>query len=237
MEDGLTLEYTGEGGNIQDVAIAQANAPVTPTNHYFELEIIDAGAGGSVAIGLAKMTYPLNRHPGWNPGAVGYHADDGKLFKEQGFGEEFGPVCTTGDRMGYGIRYSHCYHDDSAAIENNECESSDSEVSLPEEINMPAMFHYSDDSDDGGLFDDIPPPGLFGGFRFGQPRPLIPRRPIKKSSTKTNDDSPKVTVYFTRNGELVGDTECSVPSGGFYPVVAMLSRGEKIRVDLRPITG
>ena len=47
----------------------------------------------------------------------------------------------------------------------------------------------------------------------------------------------KCTVYFTKNGEKVGERECDVPKGGFYPVVAMLSKGERIRVNLNPITG
>ena len=44
------------------------------------------------------------------------------------------------------------------------------------------------------------------------------------------------TVYFTKNGERVGETECEMPRGGFYPVVAMLSLGEKIRVNFNPLT-
>jgi len=37
---------------------------------------------------------------------VGYHADDGKLFKEKGYGDQFGPTCTEGDTMGCGILFS-----------------------------------------------------------------------------------------------------------------------------------
>ena len=37
-------------------------------NHYFEMEILGTGSLGALAIGLAKTTYPLHRHPGWNPG-------------------------------------------------------------------------------------------------------------------------------------------------------------------------
>ena len=35
--------------------------------------------------------------PGWNKDSIGYHADDGKLFHERGFGANFGPTCTTGE--------------------------------------------------------------------------------------------------------------------------------------------
>ena len=41
-----------------------------------------------------------------SPGAVGYHADDGKLFKAKGHGDPFGPSCTEGDVMGCGIVFS-----------------------------------------------------------------------------------------------------------------------------------
>ena len=53
--------------------------------------------------------------------------------------------------------------------------------------------------------------------------------------TKTNETGCVCTVYFTKNGEHVGSVECSVPRGGFYPVVAMLSGGEKIRVNFEPV--
>ena len=70
------------------------------------MEILGTGTHGALAIGLAKTTYPLHRHPGWNPGAVGYHADDGKVFVERGQGDPFGPTCTEGDTMGCGIQFS-----------------------------------------------------------------------------------------------------------------------------------
>ena len=43
--------------------------------------------------------------PGWNYNSIGYHADDGKLFCENGSGMEFGPTCTAGDRMGCGLDF------------------------------------------------------------------------------------------------------------------------------------
>ena len=233
LEDGLTLEYASEGGNIQDVAIAQANFPINSTNHYFELEILDAGVGGSIAIGLAKLTYPLHRHPGWNPGAVGYHADDGKMFKERGVGMDFGPTCTTGDIMGCGVRFTTLDED----FDDND---SGSDTSIPDEsLGRGAFLHpalyYSDSDEDyeGDIFGGPPP--LFGlrpprGFPRLEP-------PVQQKSQNVTKDGKKITVYFTKNGEELGDTECSVPSGGFYPVVAMLSRGEKIKVNLYPLSG
>jgi len=44
-------------------------------------------------------------------------------------------------------------------------------------------------------------------------------------------------VFFTRNGKTIGKREVRIPKGGFYPTVGMLSSDEKVRVDLRPLTG
>jgi len=47
----------------------------------------------------------------------------------------------------------------------------------------------------------------------------------------------KVEIYFTRNGEVVGRREIRIPKGGFYPTIGMMSCYEKVRVDLRPLSG
>lgn len=234
VEDGLTLEYAGEGGNIQDVSIAQANFPISSTNHYFELEILDSGVTGAIAIGLAKTTYPLNRHPGWNAGAVGYHADDGKLFKEKGMGEEFGPMCTSGDIMGCGVRFTNLEDDD---LLNGY--DSESDTSLPDEVTERRPFHFGDDYSSDEDYEDYfgdPPLGLFGGLRGLPPPPMPLVHSISKQKSK-KEGGRTITVYFTKNGEEIGETECTLPSGGYYPVVAMLSRGEKIKVNLQPFSG
>ena len=44
-------------------------------------------------------------------------------------------------------------------------------------------------------------------------------------------------VFFTRNGKTVGIRQVRIPKGGFYPTVGMLGLNEKVRVDLRPLTG
>ena len=68
------LAYAGRGKTIADVGLAQAQKPLSPTNHYFELEIVDPGKNCYIAIGLAKKDYPKKRHPGWNFGSIAYHA-------------------------------------------------------------------------------------------------------------------------------------------------------------------
>jgi hypothetical protein len=44
-------------------------------------------------------------------------------------------------------------------------------------------------------------------------------------------------VFFTRNGKTVGVRQVRIPKGGFFPTIGMLSVQEKVRVDLRPLTG
>lgn len=260
-EDGLTLEYTGCGGDVQDVGIAQSKYALNKTNHYFEMEILARGTHGALAIGLAKSNYPLHRHPGWNPGAVGYHADDGKLFVERGHGEAFGPVCTEGDKMGCGIKFveesstATQYSDDGDGSESESCEdnvdyspssSSDDDEQLfdDEEDDEQFFRHIIQQAQAGGR---IGGGGLFGrGVPFGgggggiqRLRERIRRRKEVGEMNRCAEDRSgrKCIVYFTKNGEHIGETECNIPVGGFYPVVAMLSKGEKLKVDLQPLSG
>ncbi len=44
-------------------------------------------------------------------------------------------------------------------------------------------------------------------------------------------------VFFTRNGKVVGRREVALPVGGLYPTIGMMSTGEKVRVDLHPLSG
>lgn len=237
---GLTLEYAGEGRDRQDVGIAQACNCISTTNHYFEIEILDAGKEGWIALGLAKRTYPLTKHPGWCKGSVGYHADNGHLYNEKGLGDEFGPTCTTGDTMGCGVRFPPS--DDrehlGKEVEEEDDDSDSSVVDYMIEQNLlmgleddeDLLFH---DDDIFGLRRHIP---VFGRRLLGGGRHLpLPKSREKKPSSDESGRS--CTVYFTKNGELVGETVCRVPKGGFYPVVAMLSRGERVKVNLRPLSG
>ena len=234
VEDSLTLEYAGEGLNKQDVGIAQSKDRLTPSNHYFELQILDSGKEGWIAIGLGKSTYPLTRHPGWNPGGVGYHADNGHIYKEKGQGDPFGPLCTVGDTMGCGIKFSkfgdHDYVSDSSD------EEADSE--LQGDISYGLEEGDYDDYDDYDYdYDDYYDRDLFARLHRKLMPPVV-RKSVQGTSCESRGKKDvKCVVYFTKNGELVGETECSVPKGGFYPVVAMLSPGEKIRVNFDPLSG
>ncbi|XP_015226162.1 PREDICTED: SPRY domain-containing protein 3-like [Cyprinodon variegatus] len=50
-------------------------------------------------------------------------------------------------------------------------------------------------------------------------------------------DGRKVMVFFTRNGKVVGKREVILPPSGFYPTIGMMSTGEKVRVELHPLSG
>jgi len=52
-----------------------------------------------------------------------------------------------------------------------------------------------------------------------------------------NKQGDKVQVFFTRNGKVIGKKDVFVPRGGFYPTVGMMSSQEKVRVELRPLSG
>lgn len=96
-------------------------------------------------------------------------------------------------------------------------------------------------SDDGvlfkrGLHDKVLPKCTVGdvmgcGIRF-----------VDRDITKTppgNGDAvkgDKVTVYFTKNGEVVGETPMSVPEGGLYPTIGV-SDGDRVSVDFAAVSG
>ena len=232
VDDGLTVEYCGEGLEGQDVGMAQGNFCLDRRNHYFEMEILSAGKEGWLAIGVAKSTYPLHRHPGWNKGSIGYHADNGQLYKEVGRGVPFGPSCTEGDRMGCGILFP--------ALEDGTTPSSSSETDS--DMEPTAEFGYEENGLEGvwsGSDSDYSgdEPDFLKRLRVKYKAVLKQKALVQGEKRHTKTRERACTVYFTKNGERVGTVECPVPSGGFYPVVAMLSLGEKVRVNFEPLTG
>ncbi len=94
------------------VGFAQASYPLTSKKPYFEVEICSRATNKAVAIGLASMVHPSNQWIGWSKGSIGYHSDDGRLFKESTFGQSFGPKAHAGDIIGCGARFNHqCFSD------------------------------------------------------------------------------------------------------------------------------
>ena len=125
--------------------------PMKPSLNYFECEIISGSETPEIGIGLGDLQYPLNDMPGWNCNGIGYHSDDGNLYYQRGHGEEYGPTCTIGDRIGCGVDFE-------------------------------------------------------------------------------SDSSSCINIFFTKNGEQVGDfIRIKKPTGGLYPLVGMCQKGERVR--------
>ncbi|KAK1803261.1 hypothetical protein P4O66_004045 [Electrophorus voltai] len=100
LKDGDTLSYQG---NSDEVGCYVAPRPLSKGNCYFEVTIMDTGVRGTIAVGLVPQYYKLDHQPGWLPHSIAYHADDGKLYNGNTVGQQFGPKCNRGDRIGCGI--------------------------------------------------------------------------------------------------------------------------------------
>ncbi|XP_041654821.1 SPRY domain-containing protein 3 isoform X1 [Cheilinus undulatus] len=207
---GTLLEYVGKGKSIMDVGLAQARQPLTTRCHYYELEIVDAGEKCYIALGLARRDYPRNRHPGWSRGSVAYHADDGKIFHGSGVGDAFGPRCFKGDIMGCGIMFPRDY------ILDGEGDMDDWLEVRPGHAAVQNVLYLNDEDEDEEEEEEEEEDG---------------------EEADQGQEGRKVTVFFTRNGKLMGRREMAVPPGGLYPTVGMLSSGEKVKVDLHPLSG
>jgi hypothetical protein len=72
-------------------------------NPYFEIEITCFGEDGAIGIGLAPGDYPLDNEPGWLPGSIGYHCDDGRLYEGVGRGRRIHEPGWQGHKLGCGI--------------------------------------------------------------------------------------------------------------------------------------
>ncbi|KAF2358252.1 SPRY domain [Trinorchestia longiramus] len=99
--EGDIIKYTGNGRGI-GVYVGQQT--ITTENSYFELSILNTDMFGAVSIGVCHDSYPLNKMPGWDKDSLGYHGDDGMLYRGNALGYRFGPRCGKGDRMGCGVR-------------------------------------------------------------------------------------------------------------------------------------
>ncbi|NXY26903.1 SPRY3 protein, partial [Atrichornis clamosus] len=92
--------YRGPSG---EVGCYVAPRPLTRDSNYFEVSIVDSGVRGTIAVGLVPHCHSLEHPPGWGPGSVAYHADDGKLYSGRAKGRQFGSKCSSGDRIGCGV--------------------------------------------------------------------------------------------------------------------------------------
>lgn len=71
---------------------------------YFEVEVLDTGSSGDIAIGLVPWNHPLDQLPGFIVGSVGYHAGDGKIYLGHQRGNAVASRCEAGDKIGCGVR-------------------------------------------------------------------------------------------------------------------------------------
>ncbi|XP_026854507.2 SPRY domain-containing protein 3 isoform X2 [Electrophorus electricus] len=328
LKDGDTLSYQG---NSDEVGCYVAPRPLSKGNCYFEVTIMDTGVRGTIAVGLVPQYYKLDHQPGWLPHSIAYHADDGKLYNGNPVGQQFGPKCNRGDRIGCGI-YADAFDAGLTTVffTKNSKEVGSVVVpvapdglfpaigmhSLGEEVRLDLQAEWGREEEDsvmmvdshedewGRLYDvcvsgaDYPKnrhPGwsrgsvayhaddgkIFHGSGVGDPFGprcfegdimgcgiMFPRDyEDEVDDGETLDEHPKqgrvqnvlylndedeeeegddadqeqegrkVTVFFTRNGKIIGRREVAVPAGGFYPTVGMLSSGEKVKVDLHPLSG
>lgn len=176
-----------------------------------------------------------------------------------GAGDPFGPRCHRGDVMGCGIIFPRDFHQPAAARKGRRescgeddlvCQGSSSEDPTPSEFSSqsdPEDESFVDSDDSEGIYeardanawamrpDDYRLLAIGRGFpvQFMQER-RARRLPRKREA---DPNGPKVQVFFTRNGVIIGQKDVVIPSGGFFPTVGMLSSAEKVKVDLHPLTG
>ncbi|KAL4655573.1 SPRY domain-containing protein 3 [Arapaima gigas] len=386
LKDGDTLSYQG---NSDEVGCYVAPRPLSKGNCYFEVTIMDTGVRGTIAVGLVPQFYKLDHQPGWLPHSVAYHADDGKLYNGNTVGQQFGPKCNRGDRIGCGIhldsfetglttvfftkngKEARFYSPLVVPASPDGLFPAIGMHSLGEEVRLDLQAEWGPDEDDsvmmvdshedewGRLHDvrvsgtvleytgkgksimdvglaqarqslstrshyfevEIVDPGekcyialglarrdypknrhpgwsrgsvayhaddgkIFHGSGVGDPFGprcfegdvmgcgiMFPRDYILDSEDDSDDgenvevrpkqrrvqnvlylndedeeeedgeemeqehEGRKVVVFFTRNGKIIGKREVVVPPGGFYPTIGMLSSGEKVKVDLHPLSG
>lgn len=376
LRHGDILRYQG---NSDEVGCFVSARPMSKKNRYYEVTIVDTGVRGMIAVGLVPQFYKLDHQPGWLPQSVAFHADDGKLYNGSTVGQQFGPKCCRGDKIGCGISFDSEDGQINVFFTKNGKEVGSVEVPGPAEALFPAVgmhslgevvrldlnaewgvdeddglmivdsheedwsrlhdvkvtgtlleytgkgksivdvglaqarrplntrFHYYEleitdsgekcyialglarrdypknrhpgwsrgsiayHADDGKLFQgsgvgDQFGPRCFEGDIMGCgimfPRDYIQEAAddvddwdldvFQKPSEVQNDlyanndeeeeegedpDGKKVMVFFTRNGKVVGRRDVALPAGGFYPTIGMMSTGEKVRVDLHPLSG
>uniref|UniRef100_A0A672G2Z7 B30.2/SPRY domain-containing protein n=1 Tax=Salarias fasciatus TaxID=181472 RepID=A0A672G2Z7_SALFA len=364
-------------GNSDEVGCFVAGRPLSRRNRYFEVTIRDTGVRGMIAVGLVPQLYKLDHQPGWLPQSVAFHADDGKLYNGKTVGQQFGPKCCSGDKIGCGISLDPDDGQLTVFFTRNGTEIGSVDLpdppdalypavgmhSLGEEVLLNLSAEWGPEEDDGQMIvdsheedwsrlhdvkvtgtlleyvgngksivdvglaqarrplntrfhyyeleitdagekcyialglarRDYPKnrhPGwsrgsiayhaddgkLFHGSGAGDPFGpcclegdimgcgiMFPRDfnidddgddwdldvvskldQVQNDLYADNDDGNeegedlegrKVMVFFTRNGSVVGRREVALPVGGFYPTIGMMSTGEKVKVDLHPLSG
>ena len=131
-DDGLTVEYSGKGLQLDghDVGVAQANLTANRGNHYFEMEVLSAGEEGLLAIGFAEPTYPFHLYPASTKGCIAYHtgqivplgATQGMQCKRIGCGIQFEDMtCRQPSASSLGLACKVVVTKDEVAVGTFEC--------------------------------------------------------------------------------------------------------------------
>jgi ankyrin repeat protein len=94
------------------IGAVQLKRDLTKRHPYFEVEVDGCGIECGIGVGLAPRDYPLGCLPGWRPGSIGYHCQDGCLFEGTDIGRPIGEPVSKGDKLGCGIDYQRSTSDE-----------------------------------------------------------------------------------------------------------------------------
>lgn len=72
------LSYNSDEKSLPGLYIG-AKSLQPEINDYFEVEVLDCGVAGDIAVGLVPVNHPLDQLPGFVAGSVGYNAGDGRF--------------------------------------------------------------------------------------------------------------------------------------------------------------
>lgn len=108
--DSLSVSYIGRGQDDTEAAAIRTDAPLPPMNsvafYYFEVTVLNKGQDGYLSLGLMSGRAALDKLVGWDQESVGWHGDDGLLFRgNPGHGETFGPTWGKDDVVGCGVDF------------------------------------------------------------------------------------------------------------------------------------
>ncbi|KAJ5077815.1 ran-binding protein m [Anaeramoeba ignava] len=103
LDDDFTVRYEKNGTSSYDVGSVQTDRPFRSMKRvgYFEVEVINVGRTGAIAIGVSEKGFLVTSQPGWKEdNSYAWHCDDGHKFHHNGRGEPYGTPSGKGDIIG-----------------------------------------------------------------------------------------------------------------------------------------
>ena len=93
---------TKEDNGPESMIFTTRSIPRNIDNYYFEMHVDDQGEDACIGIGLSngEVDTRNGRMPGWDSSSIGYHADDGGIFHDDGYHKEIIEPYGTGDTVG-----------------------------------------------------------------------------------------------------------------------------------------